>query len=408
MKKTMIHRTKREMVLEFDGTYRSLFLLDPDVVFLNHGSFGACPVKVFEAYQYWQLALERQPVAFITSELSQHLNRSRASLAGLIGASQEDVLFVPNATHGVNQVVRSLDFSFGDEILTTDQEYGACENVLRYVCNQKGAVLRRQGVPLPSVDSTEWIEAFWSGVTERTKLIFLSHLTSSTAQRFPIKEVCRRARAAGILTLIDGAHAPGQIDLDLEELGSDFYAGNCHKWLMAPKGSGFLHVRREHQMRIEPLIVGWGLSGIPEFETGSPFIDHNQWLGTDDFSSYVAVADAIDFQREYGWNSVRIACSHLLNETLDVILQLTGREDMISVQDRGQLQMGVAELPLLKDIKNFKRQLLADYQIEVPLVEWNGRHLLRVSVQGYNTRNDMVRLVRALEELLPGSASEGS
>lgn len=380
---------------------KNLFLLDPDVVFLNHGSFGACPRPVFEAYQRWQLELERQPVAFITSRLDRELNRSRAALARFLGADPVDVLFLPNATHGINQVVRSLAFTPGDEILTTNQEYGACENVLHYVSRKTGAVIVQRPVPLPTGSEAEWVEQFWGGVNARTRLIFLSHITSATAQCFPIEAVCRRAREAGIKTLVDGAHAPGQIDLDLEAIGADFYTGNCHKWLMAPKGAGFLHARRAHHGLIEPLVVGWGMSNIPEFSAGSTFLDQNQWLGTDDFSSYIAIAEAVAFQSENDWASVRFACSQLLGDALGRIRAVTGKPDLVAPHDRGRLQMGIAELPRLKNIKEFKIQLLADFKVEIPCIDWGGRHFIRVSIQAYNNMADIDRLLAALEELLP-------
>ena len=384
---------------------KDFFLLDPHVIFLNHGSFGACPRPVFEAYQHWQRELERQPVAFITSRLDRELARARAALADFLGADPADMLFLPNATHGVNQVIRSLAFQAGYQVLTTDQEYGACENVLSYVCRKTGAQIVRRPVPLPAESEAAWVDAFWSGVTGQTRLIYLSHITSPTAQRFPVEEICRRAREAGILTLIDGAHAPGQIDLDLEAVGADFYTGNCHKWLMAPKGAAFLHVRRESHALIQPLVVGWGMTNVPEFSAGSTFLDQNQWSGTDDYSSYIAVADAVEFQEENEWRSVRAACSQLLDEALVRIRAMTGKLDMVAPHDRGRLQMGIAELPQLKDPKAFKRQLLTDFSVEIPVIEWGGRHFVRVSIQAYNSTGDVERLVEALAALLPSHAA---
>lgn len=209
---------------------KTQFLLDPDVVFLNHGSFGATPRPVFKAYQQWQLHMERQPVQFFITEIADHFANARQSLAAFLQAGSNDLVFVPNATFGVNIVARSLLLGPGDEVLTTNHEYGACENVWRFLSQKQGFSYRQQSIPLPLPNDEAIVDLLWQGVTEKTKVIFLSHITSSTAVRFPVQEICQRAREAGILTVVDGAHAPGQIPLNLTQIGADFYTGNCHKW----------------------------------------------------------------------------------------------------------------------------------------------------------------------------------
>ncbi len=381
------------------NTLRSLFLLDPEVIFLNHGSFGATPRPVFENYQHWQRELERQPVQFIVSELNTHLTAARQAMGAYIHANPDDLVFVPNATFGVNVVARSLTLTEGDEILASDHEYGACENVWDFLCRKTGAVYKRQPIPLPIPSPDEWVNRFWQGVTSRTKVIFLSHLTSPTAATFPIQAVCARARAEGILTVIDGAHAPGQIPLEMETLGADFFTGNCHKWMMTPKGSAFLYARRERQSLIEPLVVGWGWSGVPEFHTGSRFLDHNQWLGTNDLSAYLAIPAAIRFMEDHAWDRVRADCHTLLEGALQGISTLTG---LASVYDHSPFaQLAIAPLPQVKDLLALKQRLYADYNIEIPLINWQDRHFVRISVQGYNTQADLETLVGALERLLP-------
>ena len=230
------------------------FLLDPTVTFLNHGSFGATPKPVFAAYQDWQRRLERQPVLFLGREIDGLLRQSRQALGEYLDAAADDLVYIPNATHGVNIVARSLALQPGDEILTTDHEYGACDYTWEFVCKKTGATYIHQPIPLPVQSEDEIIEQFWQGVTLRTKVIYLSHITSPTALRLPVEQICQRARQAGIWTLVDGAHAPGQIPLDLKAVGADFYTGNCHKWLLSPKGAAFLYARREAQPLIEPLI----------------------------------------------------------------------------------------------------------------------------------------------------------
>jgi isopenicillin-N epimerase len=376
------------------------FLLDPDVIFLNHGSFGATPIPVFEAYQAWQRQLERQPVQFIVSELNGHLAQARQCLASYLQANPADVGFVPNATFGVNLVARSLPLQPDDEILASAHEYGACENVWAFLCQKTGAVYRRQPIPLPLASPEEVVAHFWQGVTPRTKVIFISHLTSPTALRLPVAAICQRARAAGILTLVDGAHAPGQLPLDLPAIGADFYTGNGHKWMLAPKGSAFLYARPEKQALLEPLVVGWGWSGVPEFETGSRFLDHLQWLGTQDYSAYLAVPAALQFQEEHDWPAVRVQCHHLLQHALERLAVLTGCPSLYA-DPQDYVQMGVAPLPRLKDIGGLKQRLYADYRVEVPLITWQDQHFVRISVQGYNTLADVDALLTALERLLP-------
>lgn len=379
---------------------KDLFLLDPSVTFLNHGSFGACPKPVMRVYQDWQRRLERQPVQFLGVEYAGHMLTARQALGEYLNAPADDLVFIPNATFGVNVIARSLRLQPGDEILSCDHEYGACDRAWQFVCEKSGANYIRQAVPLPVRSSEEIVEQVWGGVSERTRLIFLSHITSPTALILPVAEICARARQAGILTLIDGAHAPGQIPLDLATLGADFYTGNCHKWMMSPKGAGFLYAVKSVQGLVEPLVVSWGWRAEPDFSTGSPFVDYLQWRGTDDPSAGLAVPAAIQFMREYNWDSVRDECHTLLKETLDRINTLTDMPSAYPAGDGFYRQMAVAELPLQPDLRGLKNRLYEEYRIEVPCIEWNKRQFLRISVQGYNTREDIDRLISALERLL--------
>src|SRR5947207_112939 len=226
---------------------RDEFLIDPDVVFLNHGSYGACPRPVFERYQAWQRELEREPVDFIGRRLPELLAAARAELAVFVGARPDDLTFVPNATTGVNMAARALDLREGDEVLASDLEYGGCDLAWERLCSQTGA----RYVRAP-------IDRLFESLTERTRAVFVSHITSETALLLPVAEIVARARAEGLTTIVDGAHAVAQVDLDLDALGADFYAGNCHKWLCAPKGAGFVHVRPEWQERVDGPITSWG------------------------------------------------------------------------------------------------------------------------------------------------------
>ncbi|MGD2076832.1 MAG: aminotransferase class V-fold PLP-dependent enzyme, partial [Chloroflexota bacterium] len=348
------------------------FLLDPDVVFLNHGSFGATPRPVFEVYQEWQRRLERQPVRFLVNELPDHLAAARQSLGNYINAGTDDVVYVPNATFALNVVARSLDLGPDDEVLTTDHEYGACDNVWTFLSRKRGFQYRRQPISFPIESRAALVSQLWQGVTRRTRVIYLSHLTSSTALSMPVTEICRLAADKGILTVIDGAHAPGQIPVDMQAIGADFYFGNAHKWLCSPKGAGFLFTRPEKQSLIEPLVVGWGWGEERTFTYGSDYLDYLQWLGTNDLAAYLSVPAAIQFQEENDWPAVRHACHNLLREAIDRIVELTGIGQCYPDSSH-YAQMAVARLPAQSDLPGFKDRLYDDFRIEVPCIEWQDR-----------------------------------
>jgi isopenicillin-N epimerase len=380
---------------------RDAFLLEPGVVFLNHGSFGATPKPVFEAYQRWQLQVERQPVRFFSREHDELMRHSRGVLGEYLGADPDDLVYVQNATQGVNIVARSLDLQPGDEILASNHEYGACEYAWEFVCRKTGAQYSRRQIPLPLNADLNTADLLWEGVTARTRVIFLSHITSPTALRLPVEEICRRARQAGILTLVDGAHASGQLPLDLAALGADFYTGNCHKWMLSPKGAGFLYARPEVQPLIEPLVVSWGFhpNGTPS--TGSQFLDYLQWSGTRDPSAALAVPDAIQFMADHHWDQVRRECHWLLALAIRLVCELTGLPPPCPLDSHDFIQMGIAPLPAATDLAQLKARLYNDFRVEVPVIEWEGQKFLRISVQAYNDQRDIDLLLTALRHLLP-------
>jgi isopenicillin-N epimerase len=377
------------------------FLLDPDVIFLNHGSFGATPRSVFEVYQSWQRRLEWQPVKFLGRDIGSYLAEARAALGAYVGAAADDLVFVPNATFGVNVVGRSLRLGPGDEVLATDHEYGACENVWRYESKQRGFAYVRQPVPLPLTSAEDIVEQVWAGVTPRTKVIFLSHITSPTAVCLPVADICARARDAGILTVVDGAHAPGQVPLDLPALGADFYTGNCHKWLCSPKGSALLYARPEAQHLIEPLVVGWGWGAGRLLTFGSDFLDYNQYLGTDDYAAYLTVPAAIAFQQGHDWDTVQARCHDLAADFVARMAALTGLPGIYPAGGGGFFhQMALAPLPPETNEVALKARLYDEFRVEIPTIRWNGRPYLRASFQGYNTAADLDALLAALGKLL--------
>jgi isopenicillin-N epimerase len=380
------------------STLKALFLLDPEIVFLNHGSFGACPRPVFETYQRWQRELERQPVAFLGRQAAALLAHARAQLAAYLGVAADDVVYVPNPTTAINMVARSLHLGPMDEILTTDHEYGAMERTWRFVCRQTGAQYVRQPLPLPVTDADAWVETFWQGVTDRTRVIFLSHITSPTALTLPVEAICQRARAAGVLSIVDGAHVPGHLPLHLPSIGADLYTGACHKWLCAPKGAAFLYARREVQPWLEPLVVSWGYESAQPSD--SQFIDYHEWQGTRDLAAFLTVPAAIAFQAQHGWAAVRQHCHELACTTRQRLNALTGLAPICPASPRWFTQMFTARLPAHTDLEALKQRLYDEYRVEVPVVAWNGQKFIRVSLQGYNTPSDADTLVEALARLL--------
>lgn len=381
------------------NSLRSHFLLDPNIVFLNHGSFGACPQPVFAEYQRWQLELERQPVEFIGRRFAGLMRTAREKLAAYVGTHADNLVYVPNATHALNIVARGLQLAPGDEVLTTDHEYGAMERMWRFLCAKWGARYVVQPVQLPLAAPEDFVEQFWSGVTPRTRVIFISHITSPTALIFPIQEICRRARAAGILTIVDGAHAVGQLPLNLDKLGADIYTSNCHKWLCAPKGSAFLYVAPPVQPQIEPLVVSWGWQA--EVPTHSRFIDEQEYTGTRDIAAFLATPTAIEFLERHHWPQVRAECHALAMEVQQRVLALSGAQ-ALSAPD-GFAQMMSVPLPPC-NLATLKTRLYVEYQVEVPLLRWQEYYLMRISVQGYNSHADIDRLLEGLQVLLPQTA----
>ena len=380
--------------------FKELFQLDPTVVFLNHGSFGACPKEVFAVYQEWQRRLEAQPVLFLGREMNELDRQARQALGEYLNSPADDLVFVPNATHGVNIIAHALQLEPGDEILTSDHEYGACDYAWEFNCKRSGASYLHQPLPLPARSSDEIAEQFWQGVTPRTRVIYLSHISSPTALRLPVETICARARQAGILTLVDGAHAPGQLPLDLQAVEADFYVGNCHKWMLCPKGAGFLYARPDAQALVQPLIVSWGYHALPETSRGTQFQDYLGWTGTHDPSAYLTVPAAIQFMRDHHWEKVRAECHDLLRQAIERICALFQLEPLYPLDSDLYHQMGVAPLPAQVDCADLKKCLYDRCHIELPVIEWNGHKLLRISVQAYNSQMDIDLLLEALQTLI--------
>ena len=387
------------------------FLLREDVVFLNHGSFGACPRPVFAKYQEWQLELERQPVEFLGRNLTETMRVPRIALAEELGTTPDNIVGLTNATLGLNIVAQSLDLKPGDQILTTDHEYSALEKTWAYVCRKTGAEIVVVKVPLPLTSEAQFTDAILAGMTERTRVLFLSHITSPTALLFPIGRSIAEARKRGIWSVIDGAHTPGHIRLELDRLGADFYAGNCHKWLMTPKGSAFLHARPEVQSLINPLVISHGWTdkskepGAKGAFGNSPFIDELEMQGTRDPAPWLTVPAALDYRRENDWASVAAHCQALAQDTARRLAERTGLAPL-STPEFCAPQMVAMPLPDC-DTDALKLALYDKYRIEIPVFRWQDTCIIRLSVQGYNSRPQMDLLIEALTDLLGLAAPAG-
>ncbi|WP_256874866.1 aminotransferase class V-fold PLP-dependent enzyme [Nostoc sp. C052] len=389
--------------MDFRLSIRGLWSLDSAVTFLNHGSFGACPKQVLEFQQRLRSQIEHEPLRFFGREWEPLLDDARSKLAAFVGADVQDLVFVPNATTGVNSVLRSLTFSPEDEILTTNHEYNACRNALDFIASRTGARVVVAKVPFPIDSPQQVIAAVIERVSPKTRLALLDHVTSQTGLIFPIQELAKELQQRGVDTLIDGAHAPGMVCLDLREIGATYYTGNCHKWLCAPKGAAFLYVRRDKQSEIRPLTISHG--------TNSPRTDKSRfqlefdWTGTDDPTAYMSVPEAIAFMGSLlpgGWTELRqqnhqlvLQGRRLLCEALEV--QPLCPEEMIG-------SMAVVPMPATLencDFMSIHDELFDKFSIQVQVMPWQEkpRLLVRISAQIYNTLEQYEYLAKVLKGL---------
>jgi len=387
--------------------------LDPGIAFLNHGSFGACPASVQAVQQQLRDRLERQPVQFYVRDLEELLDEARAALAAFLGATAADLALVPSATAGVNAVLRSLKLKPGDELLTTNHEYNACRNVLEFVAERAGATVVVAEIPFPLESSQQAAAVILDAVTPRTRLALLDHITSQTAMILPIEVLTAALAELDIPVLVDGAHAPGMIPVDLNKLGATYYTGNCHKWLCAPKGSGFLHVNRDYQASVRPAIISHGANTTRRDR--SRFLIEFDWTGTADPTAVLSVPAALNFMGSIlpgGWDAVREHNRSLALTARPLLCAALGLEppcpdEMIGSIASFPLPPGSAQpptSPLYSD--PLQDTLLERFGIEVPVVPWPAvpQRLVRLSAQVYNTLDQYQRLADALQELF---ANEG-
>jgi isopenicillin-N epimerase len=391
-----------------------LWPLDPDVVFLNHGSFGACPREVLRHQGKLRDRMEAGPVRFLSRDLDDLLDAARAALARFVGADADDLGFVTNATTGVNAVLRSLRFSAGDELLTTDHAYNACRNALDFVAERSGVRVVVATVPFPLASPDEVMTAVLSKVTPRTRLAMLDHVTSPTALVLPIERLIAELSRRGIDTLVDGAHAPGMVPLDLRTLGATYYSGNCHKWICAPKGSAFLWVRRDRHADIHPVTISHGANAV---RTGrSRFRLEFDWTGTCDPTAWMSVPAAIDYVGSLlagGWPAVMQRNRALALEARDLLCAVAGTPPPCPNEMVGSIASVVLPDGLPTTEIGWRRpdpiqtRLFDQWNIEVPVMSWPSppKRLIRVSAQLYNTRDHYTRLAQALTKELAAERS---
>ena len=389
---------------DYPGTrpMRGDFLLKDGVTFLNHGSFGACPREVFEIYQAWQRELEAEPVEFLGRRFGPLMKQARDDLGRYVNANGDDLVYYPNATQALNAVIQSLaetlPLTAGDEVLGTSHEYGALDRAWTFVCESRGVTYRRVPLDPPFTTPAELAERFLAQVGPRTRVAYLSDVTSPTALRLPIAQVVADARARGIVTVIDGAHAPGQVPIDLTSLGADFYAGNCHKWLCAPKGTGFLHARRDMQGLLRPLVVGHGWR--PANPGPSRFIDEHQWRGTHDPAGFLSVPAAIEYQARHDWPAIRARAHEIGAYAVRELSGLFGVEPLSPSTTDWWVQMVAAPIARC-DAQRVGTRLREECGIVIPIIDWGGRTFARLSVQAYVTKADVDALIDALAEIVP-------
>lgn len=399
------------MSIDRNSSLARYWSLDPKVTFLNHGSFGACPIPVLDLQSALRERMEADPVRFLAHDFETLMADARETVAKFLSADADDLAFVPNATHGVNTVLKSLRFAPGDELLVTDHEYNACRNALTGVAKASGATVVVAKIPFPTTSREEILDAILSKITSRTKLALVDHVTSPTGLILPISELLGFFHSRGIDVLIDGAHAPGMIPLRLSELGTAYYTGNCHKWLCAPKGAAFLYVRKDRQDRIRPLAISHGANS-PRTDV-SRFRLEFDWTGTDDPTPALCIPRAIEFIGSLdpgGWHGVMKRNHALALEARKILcdaLQIPAAtpEEMIGSMASFPLQPSDEGIGAVSGMDPLHEKLLEEFSIQVPVFPWPAppKRVLRISAQLYNSAAQYSRLGEVLRSLLTNS-----
>ena len=383
------------------------FTIDHEPTYLAHGSFGGCLSVAYEDRLSWYEKLEKNPHNFLVNELFDELKESRKALANYLNCNFNNLVYFPNPSTALNTVIRSLDLNENDEVLTSNHEYGALDKTWNFYSEKRGFKYKKVKIGIPYDEEDFFIESFKKSITKKTKVIFLSHITSSTALIFPVEKICKIAKDNNILIIIDGAHAPAQTKLDLKKLDADIYVGACHKWMCAPKGVSFLYAKESLKDSIEPLVVSWGWRDEMLNEK-SKYINNHQWQGTNDLSAYLTIPKVIRFLNQNKWNDISDECRNLIlyvknRFKIDKSLCVpTSNNDkhlgqMLSFQINQNSKFSTIVKQDQSKIVQLQKIIYKQSNIHIPIIYWNGSVFMRVSIQAYNTESDINKMFDMLE-----------
>lgn len=372
------------------------FLLDPEIAYLNHGSYGACPRPVFEAYQKYQKELETEPATLLYRNFSSRIQEVRESLSDFLNCGSDQIAFVRNVTYGMNMVAQTIKLGKGDKVLATEHEYGAVERMWEIICKERGAKFVKVKLPLPVNGPEEILNLIKEQADASVKVFTFPHIAAATAQVFPAKELVKIAKEIGAISVIDGAHAPGQISLNLNDIDADFYVGNCHKWMLSPKGAGFVYASRSYENKIRPPVISWGNIS----DGTSSLLLENDWQGTTDISSILAIQDSINFLKNHDWFNQFVPRSKKLIEEFNLrILEVTGMRNLYGHHSLEPPQMRSYVLPD-GNYSSLHHDLFFNFKVELPVFLDQKEKFFRISVQAYNKNSDLERLIEAIDKLI--------
>jgi len=382
---------------------RDWFMLDEKTVYLTHGSYGGCLKTAFDNRIKWHKKIESDPFDFINNHAFNDLEHSRKILSDYLNCSYQDLVYFPNPSTALNAVIKSINLSHNDEVLTTNHEYGSLDRTWRYYSSLKRYTYKSINIDIPYNNKQIFIDSFLNKITDKTKIIYLSHITSSTGLIFPVKEICEIARNHNIISIVDGAHAPGQIPVDISEINPDIYVGACHKWMCSPKGVSFLYAKKTIQNSIDPLVISWG------WESDNPgqsqFIDYHQYQGTNDISSYLTIPSIINFFQKNNWIDIQEKCHELiinfLNDYKDKIIPCSNNQNHIAQMLSFKIN---SNSKLVRDVLNNPNEILMaqnkifDYnKIRIPIIVWNQEIFMRISIQAHNKPQDLEEMLEMIK-----------
>tara|TARA_B110000014_G_scaffold216456_1_gene170573 strand:+ start:1847 stop:3025 length:1179 start_codon:yes stop_codon:yes gene_type:complete len=378
------------------------FMIDPESVYLTHGTFGACLKVAFDSKMKWQHKIESDPFDFLNNHAINDLEYSRKILGSYLNCDHDDVVYFPNPSTALNAVIKSLKLKNGDEVLTSNHEYGSLDRTWKYYSQYKNYNYKQINIDIPYNDKNLFLDSFLNAINSKTKVIYLSHITSSTGLVFPIKEICEIARNNNIMSIIDGAHAPGQVEVDMLDINPDIYVGACHKWMCSPKGASFLYANKRIQDLIDPLVISWGWES--DAPGKSQFLDYHQYQGTNDVSAYLTIPEIVNFFKEHKWNKIQKQCHSLI---LDFLKNNQEQLETCSTNPEHLAQMLSFKVnknsQLLKSIFKSPNGIIEaqnkifDYnQIRIPIIIWNQEIFTRLSIQAYNKPEDIEKLLDML------------